>query len=678
MTDDQRIALLEKYEHYLQIADTLGSAVRKLGWWIVKGLIWLVDSLSNIFYSSFEMLGFYNDNKISGASGSVIDMLKPMQSYFLLIALLITGFVLYKGKSNEAKEVPMNIMLMMMILMMLPSLMNDSLNLVKGTFQTFQSDTKSPGFTIFKENVTDVYVIGQSGWTSTITPGSDMVGPVKPGQDRGDHNYLTNLKFFDINEKIEEAGAVDNGTKLLDYKLVNKVGGTGTELKKLKQGDGLLDSLIKAIVGEYYYRWSWNFWFIVVSLFAMAVAYIISLLRVGRLGIEIAFNKVYASVIGFIDVRSLQRFKTAVMDIFGAFAAVIGIIVMYFMFQLYTGAIANSSINPIGQILMLLGGMWFVYDGPTIIQKTLGIDAGLSSSLGAIGGLYGAGKAAKFASSAIEKTANAGAGAGGFVAGLMGGSDDDTGAGGDKNDDKNSGINDDVDDTDNSGNQENNQETDTDKNDTSNEDSKEGKSESDGESGTDGEADKGINGQIDSDEGSDSGDDNTEDTDSSDNEDKGINDDVDNQESTSNEGTSTEEDSKPDTEEPKNTQEDKNEPVEKEDGSKEKQEDKTKIPQEPKNDESSKEEGEGVNKESNSKNEKSDKSKELEKPKNPIVNKVKENMNTPNYQKNAKGKVANAIDHGKGGQQLGKDWKKYMSDKKAYKAQEKSKKDKNE
>ena len=60
MTEEQITDTLEQFNDYLQISDIFLSTIRLVGWWIIKLLIWLVDSLNNIFGEMGELLGFYN------------------------------------------------------------------------------------------------------------------------------------------------------------------------------------------------------------------------------------------------------------------------------------------------------------------------------------------------------------------------------------------------------------------------------------------------------------------------------------------------------------------------------------------------------------------------------------------------------------------------------------------
>lgn len=659
MTEEQITDTLEQFNDYLQISDIFLSTIRLVGWWIIKLLIWLVDSLNTIFGEMGNLLGFYNSEKLVGESAkwspgqelpvgdtsgtSILETLRPLQGFLLLVAIVFVGFMLYRGKTSEVRETPLNIVMTLMILMMLPTVVGYGVTLVQDTFSAFSNTYDNPGKQVFIDNVTDVYQLGSGGWTTTAP---DV------------RNHLGDIRFFNINEKIEDASKVDNGLKVLDYKLVDKVGGTGFALQKMAQGDGLLDSIIKSMIGEYYYRWSWNWPLIFFSLAAMAGAYVVSLLRVGRLAAEIGFNYLYAQIVAFFDVRTMQRFKEVITAIFGTLAAIVAIIVMYYLFGAYASYINASSIGAIGKIFGLLGGAWFIFDGPNIIQKTLGVDAGLSGAYGVLAGAVGASKIAQTAKGAAGLAKNAAAGAGGFAKGLSDemkeknqGVNAELLSEATKEDkDKNTGVNDSMNDKDGKEEDKDKKNQETNSENTQDKTENEGvSSELDGNS--DGEAPKdelntegSVHDQV---AGTEENDSSLEDKNTS-----GINDEV---------GGKTEEGKSEGMEPEMSSKSESTSDVQLTNSSKEEKE---KV-------------GTGAKSEVNQKEGtqsgelEKEKAEKLEKPKNPIVSRVKEEVMTPSMYKNNKGVIGNTVEHAQKGHSLGKDWAGYVEDKRAYTAQQK-------
>lgn len=75
--------------------------------------------------------------------------------------------MLFLGKTEETRAVPINALLMVVIVMLLPSIMSDGMKIVNSTVDAVSSEQAEFGFDSFKKNVTDVYVLADNGWTTT-------------------------------------------------------------------------------------------------------------------------------------------------------------------------------------------------------------------------------------------------------------------------------------------------------------------------------------------------------------------------------------------------------------------------------------------------------------------------------------------------------------------------------
>lgn len=105
------------------------------------------------------------------------------------------------------------------------------------------------------------------------------------------------------------------------------------------------------------------------------------------------------------------------MELFSGFVLILSIFGMYAVFIAYNSWLGTQQLSVLAQIFGIIGGAWFIYDGPSIIQKTLGIDAGLSTAGSFVMGI-GAMKAVKKAGEMTGKTVNGAANTAGFVKGL--------------------------------------------------------------------------------------------------------------------------------------------------------------------------------------------------------------------------------------------------------------------
>lgn len=191
MTDEGILSILIQFAEYLQIGDIWMDGFRKIGMLLVKGLVYFVDLVSTNFMDVLSVLNFRNNDIVS----TILDTLQPIQQMLLGIAILIIGLVLFLGKNTEMRNVPLNAFLIICALLMLPSLLTDSIRLTEAISTEMTAQSEGLGFITVKNNVTDVYELGAAGWIT---------------EDLEQKNHLEDLKFFDENERIDDAKSVDS------------------------------------------------------------------------------------------------------------------------------------------------------------------------------------------------------------------------------------------------------------------------------------------------------------------------------------------------------------------------------------------------------------------------------------------------------------------------------------
>lgn len=406
MSNEQLLDILTKFNDYLHISGMVRDIARSFLDWIVSVLLWVVDHISGILYETTKFLGFYNAESM-GDKG-LFGTLGNFQKFGLGISILLIGAVLFFGKTSETREVPLNFLMMLIITLMLPGMMRDGIKIVNSTTDSLKVEQGELGFKTFKDNLTDIYVLADNGWTTTT--------PDPP-------NYLKDRDNFDINEKVLEAPDGDNGDPLKN-KLIDKKGGEGKEVVELEDGGGgIFKKIMKKLFAETYYRWRVDWVATIGTLLALSFAMIISILRACRVSIEMAFDYIWANVIAFFSIRDIKKLKMALMSLLGGFILLLSIFTMYYVFINWnTYIFQQPDVSYLTKIFGLIAGAWFIYDGPAIIQKTLGIDAGLSTAgafLMTVGGAKAIKGSTDLAKGTAEGVANSTVRTAGFLSGLF-------------------------------------------------------------------------------------------------------------------------------------------------------------------------------------------------------------------------------------------------------------------
>ena len=402
MSDQQVINILQSFDGFLIEDSLLLSGVRWFGWWIIKGLTSLVNTLEGAIRKVISLTDFFDSPEIT----KLISDFKPAIFGFLALSLACVGLFIFFSKKFDRKAVPTNILLATMAILLLPvgmsklnQLTQAGINVVYGEFKSMANET-------IKNNIIDVYKFDENNFTS---------------KDVSPKNYISKemITSIDINESIDKSQTKNE--KVFENKVVPKKGG-GYELKRI-------DGMFK--IDNYYYRWKCNFWIIIISLLATAGTLGLSILKIGRLIFELAFNKVFGIFMAYLDVASGQRLKKIVQRILTLFAVMFCMALMLKIYLIFTTWISSKNLGVL-EVIMMIVVSFAVIDGPNIVEEILGVDAGLSSAWKMIAGLYagskmgselakGAGKAAsglaKFMSGAGEKVAMGMAGGVGFATG---------------------------------------------------------------------------------------------------------------------------------------------------------------------------------------------------------------------------------------------------------------------
>ena len=398
--------ILNRYDEYLTQANMLLSSLRWLGW----GIIWLLQQGVELFNGvTLELLNlgdFFSDSSFTGILGTF----DSVKGFLLLLSLLLIFSMMLFGKKVEVSQAFTNLMLSMVIVMALPTFVSSMLDVTTDVSKGLSADTNGIGIgkkTILN-NTSDLTVFAANDWSD----------PTKIKDKSG----INDPKYVQINQQITEPDKF-GGEGVLGYRLDME---DGKEVAAEFDPDvGFGKRWAQDLVGDGYYRWHVNFITVIVTLLALNAAYILAGVRMGRMMIELAFNQGFATVLAFADFRTMTRLKQVLLNIVGILCAIVAIFATFAVFSSFVTYIVEKDVSGVAYLFALIGAIWFVLDGPVMIQKVLGVDAGMSSAWGAVGGMMGmkaladgAGKVKDIAKAGLGMAAKGAAFAGGAVAGM--------------------------------------------------------------------------------------------------------------------------------------------------------------------------------------------------------------------------------------------------------------------
>ncbi|MHC5534712.1 pLS20_p028 family conjugation system transmembrane protein [Priestia megaterium] len=428
MSDEEILDKLKQFGDYLEVGNIFSYCIRWLGWFLIKGLAWLVDGLEGITDDVLSLKGFFMSSQVQEFSQSF----RPVLYLILAFSILYIGYMLIMNKKINREQIVMNLFISIAVLVLLGSGMQQADKFTDSAVDAVKAkDQGTMSEKIIKSGLTDVAQFDVHGWKTT-----ELKEPNKVP--------AANIDKIDITQKIDEDFKINEDDEISSDGadiLENKIALTGDG----KEGLAELENGWFDFFPELYYRWHWDFWTIAISLFVIGLTLLLVSIKLAKLCYELGFNYILAQIVAPADIGNGQKLKQILQNILNTFLIIIMIFISMRLYLMGTEFI-NDKLDGMSYLIALIAISIAVVDGPVMAERIFGIDAGLKSSWGALAGGYAASKMAGSTATSLGGMLGKGAkgigGAGlaaaglgsGVAAGLLGKKDSK----GDSDDKKNS------------------------------------------------------------------------------------------------------------------------------------------------------------------------------------------------------------------------------------------------
>ncbi|MBN8234905.1 hypothetical protein JF544_06570 [Halobacillus kuroshimensis] len=413
MSDEELLEILLRFSDVLSTNNIFTSGLRIMGWGTILFLKMIVDGLEGMVDKVLILTDFFSSEPVI----NFLETIQPVLYILLAISMGMIGFRLVFNKEKNRSDVPMNLFISIMTITLLSFGMGkvndftgDAMDVAK-----VQTDSFTTSDRVMEDYITDISVYDESDWTN-------------PNVEEQHHVSPSSIDKISINETIDDSFEKSNGDSLSSKGqkiVINKVGleSNGEEGLVELGKSGLFDFL-----PENYYRWHVDWFTAIVTLSVMAFTMILISIKVAKLCFELGFNHIVALIMAYADISTGQRLKAIIKNIGSIFASLIMIFLSLRVYMYYTTFIDNN-LEGLGYLIALIAGSLAVIDGPNIVQKLFGIDAGLKNAWHVAMGGYLASKtfgppvkkaAGAITSGGTSALMNTGAGTAGAVAGIYG------------------------------------------------------------------------------------------------------------------------------------------------------------------------------------------------------------------------------------------------------------------
>ncbi len=375
MDDNTIIHILQTYSDSFSLNTYVNQALREVGWIIIKLLAMIVDGMSGVVDKLFVLDSFYNNTNVT----NFINSFRPVIVVLFGISFCIIGYELMFLQKKQFRQIAVNLLIALSVIIILPAAMDKVSAITGAGIKSISANPTDMANDIIKSNVVDLKLYDKANFNAAAIKQLTSSNKI-------DKN---NIRYINMNDYIDPSEDGIQNPDVFKNELIVDVDG-----KIIKDG---LNKGFFNVWKDYYFRYSLNFFNIIIALLVSAVTLIFVALKLGRIIFELAYNKLFAILIAPIDVSSGQRTKKILQNIISMFAVTFFVAILLKFYVLFVAVCANE--KGLVWLILLASGSYAVIDGPNIVEKILGIDAGLNSGVktmlgakAAIDGIKGAGK----------------------------------------------------------------------------------------------------------------------------------------------------------------------------------------------------------------------------------------------------------------------------------------------
>ena len=398
MSEKDILDILENWSEEFEVVDILASGARNIGFKLAKAMADITAELEGAARQIYSLLSvLITDSKL----GDTITAFKPLLVILLSLSIMLTGYLLIfkkEGKSNLLQSV----MIVFLVLTVMPLTASKVADLTSASSQTIfgvMEGGSAAAYDIIDDNIVDLYMLMDD---DLLTKSAAEREHVLKGRKNAFTGTKKSIELIRISSKLDYDENDYAEYQTLTQKQVDVDASGKTYLVKLNGG-------IWNVTHNYYYRYHVNWLSMMTSLAAMFLTLLLTCIRLAKMIWEIILNMFVAPFVAVTDVATGQRTKELLRNLLSMFAVMGLISVIIGTYNLGMSLLSNlyatGKINMVLHLLLLVALAVLTIEGPSILQRIYGVDAGGRGPLGMLSNLYYGTRLAKGGAQAVAGTA---------------------------------------------------------------------------------------------------------------------------------------------------------------------------------------------------------------------------------------------------------------------------------
>ena len=372
MSEAQIIEFLKLNSDFFSTNDIILTAVRTVGWLLVKGLSLLLDCCITLYDWTFGLIDITRWSVLE----NYLSDYKPLIQAIMMASLVILGFMYMFGKNKKHNVI--HSVLILMVVMSASTTIFTELNRFSIAFKdaALSGGSTVNGTELIRTNLYDLYYIDFKIGLENLNSKGKIPQSTSFGK--------TDVDYIDIGEILDPGtdGLSKNAESILKKRLT-PTGNGEYGLIDAKDGVAWTD-----FGNTYYYRYTFHYGTYYLTAAATILIYICLAYKNTRVIYEIFVSRILVGLYAanLSSLRKVVKILESIRDSYFALCFTAISLKSYFLFVEYVNS--KTEINGLARGIIILFIAWCVIDGANIIEKLTGVDAGLSSMTGKLIAAY--------------------------------------------------------------------------------------------------------------------------------------------------------------------------------------------------------------------------------------------------------------------------------------------------
>lgn len=369
--------ILTRYGSYFEGQNLILTGLRELFYLVLSFLYSFIKGCGDLLSKAYNVLTFDTQSRVNEIFGGALST-EFLTAVVLIVVVCIGIAFILNSNSIKGSKIIQNIMFGLLVVFILPTFIN-SVNGIIASSDMGNISTSSVN-KIFSANIVDLkYCFG----------GDTVIDPTGEVHNGFPDDYDYSLLPMDELIKGSETPGID---EVFTKTLLNR-GSVDEELGECSSGE-IFGNFI-SFLSSYYYRYKVDMFPIFLSEIAAILVMVFTFFKVVRLCYELIVNHFFAYIFAITDIASGAKLREALKSILSTYVVLIYCSVAISLFNTFQAWIFDSSIfNNLEASICIIPVAMAVIDGPNLIERLFGIDAGIKSGFHTAMGLMHAGKTA--------------------------------------------------------------------------------------------------------------------------------------------------------------------------------------------------------------------------------------------------------------------------------------------